>query len=135
MGFVAVTDEIYEHILYDGAKHISIALFQGCEIKPSRLTPSPRLIVSRGGALAGHCLSYTNSIHPQGSRFLDVGAPHPLQKPQPLLCASIEIITTLSLANMRRGGFSLTVLDEAGFRIYRPHGLIHHDRRRLLYFG
>ena len=53
-GVVAVTDEIYEHILYDGAEHVSIASpCRECASRPSPSTPSPRPTASPGGGWAG----------------------------------------------------------------------------------
>jgi len=57
---LAITDEIYEHILYDGARHISIAALDGCAIGPSPSTGCQELCGYRmarglgGGAADDH---------------------------------------------------------------------------------
>jgi aspartate/methionine/tyrosine aminotransferase len=52
-GVIAVTDEIYEHILYDGAKHISMASLPACATKPSPSTLSPKHTASQDGGWDG----------------------------------------------------------------------------------
>jgi aminotransferase len=47
-GVVPVTDEIYEHILYE-AKQSASPPFQGCGSRPSPSTPSPRPTASPAG--------------------------------------------------------------------------------------
>ena len=76
----AITDEIYEHILYDGREHISIATLPG--MKDRTITISG---LSKTFSITGWRLGY--AIAPEGISagirrvhdFLTVGAPHPLQ--------------------------------------------------------
>ena len=50
--FYVITDEIYEHIVYDGENHHPLALFPGMKDRTLRLVDSPRLSVSPVGASA-----------------------------------------------------------------------------------
>ena len=77
---IAITDEIYEHILYDGHRHISIGSLSGMEdrtVTIGSLSKTYSVTGWRVGyALAGAALtSRIRKIHD----FLTVGAPAPLQ--------------------------------------------------------
>ena len=77
-GVVAVTDEIYEHILYDGAKHISIASLPGMRdqtITINSISKTYSLTGWRvGWAIASaHLTASIRKVHD----FLTVGAAHP----------------------------------------------------------
>ena len=77
---VAVTDEIYEHIVYDGARHVSLAAvgdMAGRTITISGLSKTYSATGWRvGWAIAPKTLADAmRRIHD----FLTVGAPHPLQ--------------------------------------------------------
>ena len=78
---LAITDEIYEHILYDGAKHISIASLDGMRertITINGLSKSYSVTGWRvGWAVAPPAI--TNAIR-KVHDFLTVGAPAPLQE-------------------------------------------------------
>ena len=123
-GVVAVTDEIYEHILYDGAKHISIASLPGMRdqtITINSISKTYSLTGWRvGWAIASATLTASiRKVHD----FLTVGAPHPLQE---AAAAALRIdrsyYQTLAKDYEERRDFLSAVLDEVGFRIYRPHG-------------
>jgi len=78
---LAVTDEVYEHIIYDGAEHVSIASLPG--MKERTVTTSA---LSKTFSVTGWRLGYAiapphistaiRKVHD----FLTVGAPHPLQE-------------------------------------------------------
>jgi len=76
-----VTDEIYEHILYDGAQHISMASIPGMRdqtITVNSISKTYSLTGWRvGWAIAPeHLTTSIRKVHD----FLTVGAPHPLQE-------------------------------------------------------
>jgi len=121
---IAVTDEIYEHILYDGAKHISIASLPG--MRDQTITINS---ISKTYSLTGWRVGWTiaspsltaaiRKVHD----FLTVGAPHPLQEAAATaLRIDRSYYQTLAKEYEERRDFLARVLDEAGFRIYRPHG-------------
>jgi aminotransferase len=78
---VAITDEIYEHILYDGKKHISIGTLPGMRDRTITIGSFSKTYSVTGWrvgyALAGkEITSRLRKIHD----FLTVGAPAPLQQ-------------------------------------------------------
>ncbi len=123
-GVVAVTDEIYEHILYDGAKHISIASLPGMReqtITINSISKTYSLTGWRvGWAIASAQLTASiRKVHD----FLTVGAPHPLQEAAAnALRMDRSYYRILAKEYEARRDFLARVLDEAGFHVYRPQG-------------
>jgi aminotransferase len=123
-GVVAVTDEIYEHILYDGAKHFSIASLPGMRdqtITINSISKTYSLTGWRvGWAIASASLTASiRKVHD----FLTVGAPHPLQEAAATaLRIDRTYYQTLAKEYQERRDFLSQVLDEAEFRIYHPLG-------------
>jgi aminotransferase len=123
-GVVAVTDEIYEHILYDGAKHFSIASLPG--MRDQTITINS---ISKTYSLTGWRVGWAIASAPLTASirkvhdFLTVGAPHPLQEAAAnALRIDRTYYQTLAKEYEERRDFLSQVLDEAGFRIYRPLG-------------
>jgi aminotransferase len=123
-GVVAVTDEIYEHILYNGAKHISIASLPGMRDQTVTINSISKTY-SLTGWRVGWAIapsSLTSSIR-KVHDFLTVGAPHPLQE---AAASALQIdrsyYQTLAMEYDKRREFFSQVLEETGFRIYRPQG-------------
>jgi aminotransferase len=76
----AITDEIYEHILYDGREHISIATMPGMAERTITLSGLSKTFSITGWRL-GYAIApaeITTGIR-RVHDFLTVGAPHPLQ--------------------------------------------------------
>jgi aminotransferase len=123
-GALAVTDEIYEHILYDGAKHISIASLPGMRdqtITINSISKTYSLTGWRvGWAIASESLTASiRKVHD----FLTVGSPHPLQEAAATaLRIDRSYYQTLAKGYKERRDSLSRALDEAGFRIYRPNG-------------
>jgi len=123
-GVVAVTDEIYEHILYDGAKHISIASLPG--MRDQTITINS---ISKTYSLTGWRVGWAIAPAPLTASirkvhdFLTVGAPHPLQE---AAATALRMDRTyyqrLAKEYEERRNFLSQVLDETGFRVYHPHG-------------
>ena len=123
-GAVAVTDEIYEHILYDGAKHISIASLPG--MRDQTITINS---ISKTYSLTGWRVGWAIAPAPLTASirkvhdFLTVGAPHPLQE---AAATALRMDRTyyqrLAKEYEERRNFLSQVLDETGFRVYHPHG-------------
>ena len=123
-GVVAVTDEIYEHILYDGAKHISLASLPGMReqtITINSISKTYSLTGWRvGWAIAPtHLTASIRKVHD----FLTVGAAHPLQEGAvAALRSPSSYYRTLAEEYAERRDFLSKVLEEVGFRIYHPRG-------------
>jgi len=78
---LAVTDEVYEHIVYPGAKHISMATLEGMAertITTSALSKTFCITGWRIGTVVAppEITGAVRKVHD----FLTVGAPHPLQE-------------------------------------------------------
>lgn len=123
-GVIAVTDEIYEHILYDRAQHISIASLPGMRdqtITINSISKTYSLTGWRvGWAIAS--ASVTASIR-KVHDFLTVGAPHPLQEASAIaLRIDRGYYKKLAKEYQERRDFFLPVLQEAGFGVFPPAG-------------
>jgi aspartate/methionine/tyrosine aminotransferase len=123
-GVIAVTDEIYEHILYDGAKHISLASLPGMRdqtITINSISKTYSLTGWRvGWAIAPvHLTASIRKVHD----FLTVGSPHPLQEAAAIaLRMDRSYYHTLAEEYRERRDFLMPILEGIGFRIYRPRG-------------
>jgi aminotransferase len=123
-GVLAVTDEIYEHILYDGSRHISMASLPGMRdltITINSISKTYSLTGWRvGWAIApAHLTGSIRKVHD----FLTVGAPHPLQAAAAVALRMERAFYQRLAENYReRRDFLLGILEEAGFRTYRPSG-------------
>ena len=121
---LAITDEIYEHILYDGAEHISMASIEGMRertVTINSLSKSYSVTGWRvGWAIAPEELTKAiRKVHD----FLTVGAAAPLQ------AAGITAMqmpdayyAQLSTSYANKRDLLLKALREVGFKAIRPRG-------------
>ena len=121
---LAITDEIYEHILYDGSKHISLASLDGMRdrtITINGLSKTYSVTGWRvGWAVAPPAItSAIRKVHD----FLTVGAPAPLQEAG---AAALNLPPTYyrELAERYRmqRDHLIPALQKAGFHCYLPRG-------------
>jgi aminotransferase len=121
---IAVTDEIYEHILYDGAEHISIASLPEMRDR-SVVVNSLSKTYSVTGWRVGYVIAppdLTNAIR-KVHDFLTVGAAAPLQEAGAVaLRFPREYYDRLASDYARRRDLLLPALERAGFRCYLPRG-------------
>jgi aspartate/methionine/tyrosine aminotransferase len=121
---LAITDEIYEHILYDGASHIPIATLPGMRER-TVLVNSMSKTYSVTGWRVGFVLAapdLTDSIR-KVHDFLTVGAAAPLQQAGVVaLNLPGSYYEKLKVEYQKRRDFLLQRLVQAGFRCYRPQG-------------
>jgi len=123
-GVVAITDEIYEHILYDGEKHVSLATIGDMADKTVTISA-----MSKTYSVTGWRVGYTvadraltdaiRTIHD----YLTVCAPTPLQR------AALEALrlddsyyTRLAKVYAKKRDFMLRSLEDLGLRCSRPRG-------------
>ena len=121
---LAITDEIYEHIIYDGHRHIPIATLPGMRER-SVLVNSMSKTYSVTGWRVGWTLAspdLAESIR-KVHDFLTVGAAAPLQQAGVLALNSPEsYYEKLATTYRGRRDKMLGLLERAGFRCYRPSG-------------
>ncbi|MBS1858243.1 MAG: aminotransferase class I/II-fold pyridoxal phosphate-dependent enzyme [Acidobacteria bacterium] len=121
---LAITDEIYEHILYDGAVHVPIATLPGMRER-SILINSMSKTYSVTGWRVGWVLAppdLTDSIR-KVHDFLTVGAAAPLQQAGVYaLGQSDDYYRHLAGEYQGRRDFLLQALQEAGFQCFIPRG-------------
>jgi aminotransferase len=121
---VAVTDEIYEHILYDGAEHIPMATLPGMRERTITINGMSKTYSVTGWrvgwAIAPPVLTGAiRKVHD----FLTVGAAAPLQEAgAAALSLPDDYYRDLQQAYARRRERLLGILDRAGFGVYRPRG-------------
>ncbi len=121
---LAITDEIYEHILYDGREHVPLMSLPGMRER-TVLMNSMSKTYSVTGWRVGWTLAapdLTESIR-KVHDFLTVGAASPLQQAGVHALASPpEYYAELSAHYAERRDLILEILTEAGFRPLRPQG-------------
>jgi aspartate/methionine/tyrosine aminotransferase len=121
---LAITDEIYEHIVYDGTKHISMASLAGMEERTITINGMSKTY-SVTGWRVGWTIApprITDAIR-KVHDFLTVGAPAPLQEAgASALSLPQEYYEKLAEGYRRRRDRLVPALEEVGFRCFWPRG-------------
>jgi len=121
---LAITDEIYEHILYDGTKHISMASLAGMEERTITINGMSKTY-SVTGWRVGWTIApprITDAIR-KVHDFLTVGAPAPLQEAgASALSLPRDYYVNLAEGYRKRRDRLVPALEEAGFRCFLPRG-------------
>jgi aspartate/methionine/tyrosine aminotransferase len=121
---VAISDEIYEHIIYDGCRHVPIAAIDGMADRTVTINSLSKTY-SVTGWRVGWAISppsLTGSIR-KVHDFLTVGAAAPLQEAGiAALRVPDDYYATLASAYRRRRDMLLDVLERHQFTCYTPHG-------------
>jgi len=121
---LAITDEIYEHILYDGTKHISIASLDGMHDRTITINGMSKTY-SVTGWRVGWTIApprVTDAIR-KVHDFLTVGAPAPLQEAGAAALSLPEsYYQNLAEGYRQRRDRLIPALTEAGFLCFVPRG-------------
>jgi aminotransferase len=121
---IAITDEIYEHILYDGAVHVAMASLPGMAERTITINGMSKTYSVTGWrvgwAIAPAILTGAiRKVHD----FLTVGAAAPMQEAGAIaLGLPPSYYDELAQAYARRRERLLGILEKTGFRLYRPKG-------------
>lgn len=121
---LAITDEIYEHILYEGARHISLARLDGMTERTVTING-----LSKTYSVTGWRVGWTiappdiTSAIRKVHDFLTVGAPAPLQEAGAVALGLPPSYYESLGANYRaRRDRLMRALTGAGFRCFSPRG-------------
>ncbi len=121
---LAITDEIYEHILYDGARHISLASLEGMGERTITINGMSKTYSVTGWRVgwaiaAPQLTDAIRKVHD----FLTVGAAAPLQAAGAVaLRLPASYYEQLAAGYAKRREVALGFLEAAGFRCFRPAG-------------
>ena len=121
---LAITDEIYEHILYDGTRHISMAALDGMRDRTITINGLSKTYSVTGWRVGWAVAppAITDAIR-KVHDFLTVGAPAPLQEAG---AAALGLPATyyqgLADGYRKRRDRLIPVLADAGFRCFLPRG-------------
>jgi aspartate/methionine/tyrosine aminotransferase len=121
---LAITDEIYEHIVYDGARHVSLARLPGMAERTVTISGLSKTYSITGWRLAYAIASerLTAAIR-KVHDFLTVGAPHPLQEAGAVALRLPEsFYAELQAMYQRKRAMLLAALKAAGLRCWMPQG-------------
>jgi len=121
---VAITDEIYEYILYDGARHISIASLDGMRERTVTINGMSKTYSVTGWRVGWAVApeTITNAIR-KVHDFLTVGAPAPLQEAGAVaLSLPPNYYAKLAEGYRVRRDHMMPALTAAGFQCFLPRG-------------
>jgi aspartate/methionine/tyrosine aminotransferase len=121
---LAITDEIYEHILYDGTQHISMASLDGMRERTITINGLSKTYSVTGWRVGWAVAppAITDAIR-KVHDFMTVGAPAPLQDAgAAALSLPASYYRELAEGYRKRRDRLIPVLTEAGFRCFPPRG-------------
>ncbi len=135
---LAITDEIYEHIIYGGAQHISLASLPGMADRTITISG-----LSKTYSITGWRLAYTVACERLTSAirkvhdFLTVGAPHPLQEAgAAALKLPPKFYVDLAAMYERKRATLLGALTSAGLKVpLTGRRLLHHHADAIGHLG
>jgi aminotransferase len=121
---LAITDEIYEHIVYDGKAHVPMATIDGMAARTVTINSLSKTYSVTGWRVGWTIApaALTNAIR-KVHDFLTVGAAAPLQEAGAVALASPDTYyVSLAAEYGRRRDLLLEILERHQFVCYRPAG-------------
>ena len=121
---LAITDEIYEHIVYDGLGHTAMATLPGMAERTVTISGISKSYSVTGWRVGWAVAAPEISVGIRRAHdFVTVGAPHPLQEAA-ITALHLPDRYYVSLREMYQAKRDLLLgaLDRAGFVTYRPRG-------------
>ncbi len=123
-GAYAITDEIYQFLVYDGFRHVSLVTLPGMRERTITINAMSKTY-SVTGWRVGYAIAppeVTNAVRKMHD-FLTVGAAAPLQQAGATALRLPESYYQQLCVNYQtRRDRMLVGLEQAGFRCFRPHG-------------
>jgi aminotransferase len=121
---VAITDEIYEHILYDDRKHVSLATLGDMQDRTVTISGISKTYTATGWRV-GYTIaekSMTNAIR-KVHDYMTVCAPSPLQEAAAFaLRLNRSFYTRLTASYQKKRDYIVKELKGVGFRFFVPEG-------------
>jgi len=119
-----ITDEIYEHIIYDGAEHISMARVEGMRDHTITVNGMSKTYAVTGWRVGWAIASpETTAAIRKVHDFLTVGAAAPLQQAGAMALRLPEsYYVRLADEYLVRRDRMLEILEQAGFACFKPRG-------------
>ncbi len=120
---LAVTDEVYEYMLYDGAEHVSMATLPGMADRTVTITSFSKTL-----AITGWRLGYAIAPQPLANKIALVNefsyacAPSPLQHGIVDAIANHRQLQTLRDLYSPKRDLLVRALEDVGFRVSKPRG-------------
>src|SRR6202161_3170952 len=121
---LAITDEIYEHILYEGTEHVSMVSLDGMRERTVTINGMSKTYSVTGWRVGWAVApeTITNAIR-KVHDFLTVGAPAPLQEAgAAALSLPGSYYEKLAERYRARRDHLIPALEAAGFKCFRPRG-------------
>jgi aminotransferase len=121
---LAITDEIYEHIVYDGLGHTPIATLPGMADRTITISGASKSYSVTGWRVGWAVAPEEISVGIRRAHdFVTVGAPHPLQEAAVTALALPEAYyTELRRGYQARRDLLFGYLERAGFVAWKPRG-------------
>jgi len=119
-----ITDEIYEHILYDGTEHITMAAIDGMRDRTIVINGMSKTYSVTGWRVGwaiapAEATQAIRKVHD----FLTVGAAAPLQQAGALaLKLPQSYYDNLAATYAKKRARLLSILEKSGFTVYKPRG-------------
>jgi aspartate/methionine/tyrosine aminotransferase len=121
---LAITDEIYEHIIYDGRKHVPMASIAGMPDRTVTISGLSKTF-SVTGWRVGWAIAPSDLAGPirKMHDFLTVGAPAPLQEAGVAALSMPEsYYTEMAAGYAKRRKLMCDILERHGFKFKQPQG-------------
>jgi aminotransferase len=121
---LAITDEIYEHIIYDGHRHVPIASVDGMADRTVTINGLSKTF-SVTGWRVGWAIAPRDLTGPirKMHDFLTVGAPAPLQEAGAVALSMPDTYyAEMAAGYARRRKIMCDILERHGFRFKQPQG-------------
>ena len=121
---VAITDEVYEHILYDDASHVRLATLPGMAERTLTISSLGKTFSVTGWKI-GWAMGPAAMVHAvnQAHQFITYAVASPLQAAAAAaLNLPFGFFENLQLTYQARRDRMLEVLQRAGFKVFKPQG-------------